>query len=57
MATDLQAFGWAFAAVWGGLAAYFLYLHALEARLARDVRALQERLEARDLQGSGRNLK
>ena len=43
MATDLQTFGIAFAVVWGGLAAYFAYLHALEARLAREVEALKRR--------------
>lgn len=31
--TDLQSFALAFALVWGGLAAYLLYLHALARRL------------------------
>lgn len=33
--TDLQSFALAFALVWGGLAAYLVYLHALARRLAR----------------------
>lgn len=31
--TDLQTFALAFALVWGGLAAYLLYLHGLARRL------------------------
>lgn len=33
--TDLQSFALAFALVWGGLAAYLLWLHALARRLER----------------------
>lgn len=40
---DLVTFALAFSVVWGGLAAYFLYLHAVERRLAREVEALKAR--------------
>lgn len=33
--TDLQSFALAFLVIWGGLAAYLLYLHALARRLGR----------------------
>lgn len=46
MATDLQTFALAFFLVWGGLAAYLLYLHRLALRLEarmRDEAAARER--------------
>lgn len=39
MASDLATFALAFAFVWGGLAAYLLWLHALARRLEAKVNA------------------
>ena len=41
--TDLQTFALAFALVWGGLAAYLLWLHRESRRLARRLAALEAR--------------
>lgn len=43
MVADTTTFALAFAVVWIGLGAYFLYLHALERRIARDLEALKAR--------------
>lgn len=52
MASDLATFTLAFAFVWAGLAAYFLWLHCVEARLARELAELRRRLDS-----TGRRLK
>jgi uncharacterized membrane protein YciS (DUF1049 family) len=42
---DLRTFTVAFLAAWALLAGYFVYLHVVEARLTRDVRELESRLD------------
>ncbi len=45
MASETAAFGWAFLAVWGGLAAYLVHLHLRAARVERDAQEIRRRLD------------
>lgn len=57
MASDAQTFGLAFLVVWGGLAAYFAYLHVAQARLARELDALRRRVGTAKSDATERKLK
>lgn len=43
--TDLSTFALAFGVVWGGLAAYLVWLHRQQVRLARELHDFRARLK------------